>query len=286
MVEGRSPDTIEAVLRRATSRLKEAGIENAEADTRQLLMDVTGLDRAAIITNSRADFESSHIAKLNSLLERRAAGEPLAYVLGKTHFWTLELSVSPDTLIPRPETERVVSHALDAIAQIDTPRILDLGTGSGAILLALLSERSKALGMGVDISPDALNIAKDNARTHNLTERVRFVQSDLFEEITDRYDLIVANPPYIKRSEIDGLDLSVRGFEPHLALDGGEDGLDFYRRIAQGAKEYLSPKGAVVMEIGYDQGPSVVSLMVNAGFPSVRLNRDLSQQNRIVTAML
>jgi release factor glutamine methyltransferase len=197
-------------------------------------------------------------------LTRRAAGEPLQYITGHQEFWGLDLQVTPAVLIPRPETEHVVEVALDLIRGIELPRIVDVGTGSGCIALALASELPQANIQAVDISEEALEVAGENAIRLRLSERVRFRQSDLLKPFlgpNTEFDLVVSNPPYVGETEADKLQIEVRQHEPHEALFGGAEGLDIYRRLVPQAHQVLKPGGWLVMEMGYSQEHAIRELM-------------------------
>jgi release factor glutamine methyltransferase len=225
-------------------------------------------------------------AMLACVTERRLAGEPVSRIAGHRGFWTLDLMVTPDTLDPRPDTETVVEAARDMILATrakDAPlRILDLGTGTGAILLALLAEFPDAEGLGVDISEEALLVAQDNAQRTGLAERASFRQGDWSADIAGPFDLIVSNPPYIPSADILTLDPEVRDHDPHLALDGGQDGLACYRRILAEIPALLAPDGFAVLEFGHGQGASVLRLAEAARLALVEFRNDLNGIERCV----
>ncbi|HRD75237.1 MAG TPA: peptide chain release factor N(5)-glutamine methyltransferase, partial [Hyphomicrobiaceae bacterium] len=221
-------------------------------------------------------------------LTRRLAREPVWRILGQRAFYGLELQIGPAVLDPRPDTETLVDVVLEATADAGAAaplRILDLGTGSGAILLALLHERPSARGVGVDRSAAALQIARRNGEQLGLNDRVAWIESDWFAGVSGRFDVIVSNPPYIPTGEIAGLDPEVRNHDPRAALDGGGDGLDAYRAIVAGVAQHLAPGGLVAFEIGDIQGPAVSALMFSAGLELVGgVRRDLSERPRVVVA--
>lgn len=281
--------TVENVRRVLTSRFKRAGTESAELDAWMLVgaaldLDLTGLIAAASrrLTEDEADRVEDHA-------RRRIAGEPVARIIGIKEFWSLRLRLSAATLVPRPDTETVVEVALDflrAEGGCDRPlRIADLGTGSGAILLALLSELPNAFGVGTDLSPAALHTAKANARQLRLADRAGFVACDYASALTGTFDLIVSNPPYIPTAEIASLQVEVRDHDPQLALDGGNDGLDAYRRIAPEAARLLAPRGAAIVEVGRGQSGDVQQLLAAAGLiPTGPPRTDLAGIRRAVLA--
>ncbi|WP_022724074.1 peptide chain release factor N(5)-glutamine methyltransferase [Rhodopseudomonas sp. B29] len=281
--------TIAAARRRLGQRLREAGIDAAELEARSLVGHVTGLDLTGLITQADRVLNSDEATRLEGCAARRLAGEPVARIIGSREFWSLPLSLSPDTLVPRPDTETLVETALELLAKSNTtaPRILDIGTGSGAILLALLSELPQAFGIGTDISLAALTTARANARSLGLEGRAGFVACDYAAALTGPFDLIVSNPPYIPTGDIAGLDIEVRRHDPHRALDGGPDGLDAYRRIIPESIPLLRPGGALAVEIGQGQDGDVATLMRAAGLVADRPpSPDLAGIFRVVTGRL
>jgi release factor glutamine methyltransferase len=214
----------------------------------------------------------------------------VAYITGRQEFWSLDFCVTPDVLIPRPETELLVEITLKLAADWHAGqplRVLDMGTGSGAIAIAVASELPRAQICAADCSTSVLAVARRNAARNGVADRVHFLQSDLFAglgHLQDRFDLIVSNPPYIRRSEIAQLEPEVSRWEPRSALDGGVDGLDYYRRIAAGAFDYLSPNGATMVEIGADMSASVTALFASAGAPDAQVYQDYSGKDRVVVA--
>lgn len=261
--------SIEAARRILTARFAESGIDSAALDARLLIGAALQLDLTGLIAQGRRRIAMDEADRLETFALRRIAGEPVARILGTREFWGLPLTVSPDTLVPRPDTETVVEAALDILRTEGLAggalRIADLGTGTGAILLALLTELPEATGIGTDLSAAALDIAAANARELGLGSRADFLISDYAAGLSGGFDLIVSNPPYIRSADIATLAPEVRDHDPRLALDGGRDGLDAYRQIAPQAANLLTPGGLVVLEIGQDQDTDVVRLMTAAG---------------------
>jgi release factor glutamine methyltransferase len=243
--------TIDAARRALTARFKTANIDSAELDARSLIGAALNLDLTGLITSSARTVTTSEATRLNEFTRRRLAGEPVARILGTKEFWGLPLKLSAATLLPRPDTETVVERALEIVRSDGTQhralRIADLGTGSGAILLALLSELPNAWGIGTDISDDALNTANANAAHLNLAKRASFIQCDYATGLSGTFDLIVSNPPYVRSADIAGLAVEVREHDPHLALDGGTDGLAAYRALIPQSAARLAPGGALVV---------------------------------------
>lgn len=250
--------TVADALRLGAGRL--AGIaDNPRLEARLLLGHALGLSTADLIRDADRPIDPT---AFDALVEQRAAHVPLAYLTGHREFWSLDLTVSPATLIPRPDSETIVEAALREDA--DPRLVLDLGTGSGCLLLAVLHERPNAFGIGIDQSAEALAVARFNAARCGLSGRAAFVRGDWAEAIEGRFDLILSNPPYIPASDIPGLMPEVSLHEPHSALDGGADGLDAYRRIIPSLPRLLSPLGAVVLEIGIGQSEAVSALAADA----------------------
>jgi len=249
-------------------KLDTAGIESAELDARMLLGGVLELDLTGLITAASRPITAEEAAQIATFARRRITGEPVARILSRKEFWGLPLQLSPATLVPRPDTETVVELALE-IAREWAPerafRIVDIGTGTGAILLALLHELPDAFGVGTDISPEALQTARRNAADLKLASRAAFVACDYAAALSGTFDLIVSNPPYIRSSDIAGLATEVRDHDPHRALDGGADGLAAYRALIPEAERLLKPGGALVVEAGQGQSADIEALMTGAG---------------------
>lgn len=256
------------------------GIDSPDADARLLLGHALRLNRTQLLSQSDRLLEAREVEFVQALSARRLRHEPVARILGRKEFWDLTLHVSDAVLVPRPETETIVEEALDRIArdahQREPLRILDIGTGSGALLLALLSELKNATGIGTDISMAAIEVARGNAERNKLDSRARFVCCNLADGLGGRFDLVVSNPPYIPRGEIATLDAEVREYDPLLALDGGADGLDFYRAIAREAPRLLAPGGHLIVELGLGQDVPVSSLFETAGLTVAPVRPDLA----------
>jgi release factor glutamine methyltransferase len=279
--------TVETARRALTARLKSGSIESAELDARMLVGAALGLDLTGMITAANRSLALDEAARLEDFTRRRLAGEPVARILGHREFWGLSLNLSAATLVPRPDTETVVELALEMLRAAPDPehrvRIADLGTGSGAILLALLSELPDAYGYGTDISAQALQTAHSNAAHLGLADRAIFIACDYAEGLSGDFDLIVSNPPYIRSADIAGLATEVRDFDPHLALDGGGSGLDAYRALIPQAAKLLAPHGALVVEVGQGQSDDVGRLISAAGLtPEGSARADLAGIPRAV----
>jgi release factor glutamine methyltransferase len=247
-----------------------------------LLEAGVGVSRLDIVTDPRRTVSDAQRAAVENLAARREAREPVAHILGRRQFWTLDLAISNAVLIPRPETELLVEAALELLPVDKPSRVLDLGVGSGAILLAILSERPGAIGVGVDASDAALEVAHANARAAGLAERIELRKGNWSDGLEAGFDLVLSNPPYIPSREIDDLEPEVARFEPRLALDGGPDGLDAYRAIAADLPRILNPEGVFALEIGMGQAAAVRSLITAAGLAVFETRTDLAGVERAV----
>ncbi len=286
MTADRNAATVGTAWRRVRDRLKAAGIDTASPDARLLARAAFGLEAVALATRENDAADEAALECLAALTERRLAREPVARILGEKDFYGLTFALSPAVLVPRPETELVVDLALAVLKNKPAPRFVDLGTGSGCIAIAILVTRPDAEAVAVDLGPDALDMAWANAERHGVAERIAFRLGNWFEPLSDDevFDAIVANPPYVARTEIDGLDPEVRDFDPYLALDGGADGLDPFRVLAHEADRYLRPGGAVIVEHGVGQEKAVASLFVRCGFVNAIRHRDLNGHDRVLVA--
>ena len=276
--------TIGSIRRKLRQDLKGADLEDVRLEADLIIEHVTGLSRAEQIMAANEMVGLDQQAHFDEILGRRIAREPLDNIFGYREFYGLKFKVNPDVLSPRPETEMLVDYVLE-MTEIDQKcRILDIGTGSGAIPIAIGQYRENCKFIAADISLQALKIARYNVKKHNLENQIACIQSDWFSDISGKFDFIISNPPYINTSALPQLSLEVQKFDPVLALDGGVDGLDPYRIIAEAAKRHLKPNSQVVLEIGYDQGLSVFQIMEQAGFSKVELAKDLSGHDRRIIA--
>jgi release factor glutamine methyltransferase len=277
--------TLAETLAAARRRLCEAGIADGAQDARLLIAGLLKLSSTAFVTDGGRLLDASERTMIEDALARRAAREPVHRILGHRAFSRLDLMLSPETLEPRPDTEvlvdALVPHALRMVAGGGC-RILDLGTGTGAICLALLDLVPGATGIGADLSAGALETARRNADINGVAGRFETVESDWFAAVTGAFDIIVSNPPYIVRSVVGTLDEDVRLHDPILALDGGDDGLDAYRAIAAGADAHLRENGLVAYEIGYDQKDQVTAIMREQGFVRIEAVQDLGGNDRVL----
>lgn len=280
--------SIEGARRALSAQLRSAGLDDAELDARILIGAALGLDLTGLIAQAARPLTAAEASRLAQYAQRRIAGEPVARILGTREFWGLPLRLSEATLVPRPDTETVVELALEILHERQAshpPRIADIGTGSGAILLALLHEIPDASGVGTDLSQTALRTARDNAVALGLADRAGFVACSYAAALGGPFDLIVSNPPYIPSAEIPKLSVEVREHDPHLALDGGNDGYDAYRALIPQASERLAPGGALIVEAGQGQAENIETLMRGAALSVDRSPKaDLAGIPRAVSA--
>jgi release factor glutamine methyltransferase len=267
-------------LRQGVLRLRAVAIEDAPRDARILLAHALNIPQNRLTLHLADDISPLQQAAYDRVLTARLARQPVAQIIGQRHFWGRLFRVTPDVLDPRPDTETLVEWALKEPAQ----KLLDLGTGSGCILLSVLGDQPMARGIGVDISPAALAVAQENAEFLGLSLRAKFHPSDWFSAVEGRFDLILSNPPYIAADEMPQLAPEVHDWEPHLALTPGGDGLDSYRKIAQGAPARLLPGGRLLVEIGPTQGQAVANLFARAGLRDIAVHPDLDGRDRVVFA--
>jgi release factor glutamine methyltransferase len=276
--------TRRAALKEAVALMKAAGLDTPVLDARLIVQHALGVDWQTLFLKEDQALDADALNRLESGLARRAAHEPVSRIVGRRHFWTLDLAVSPDTLDPRPETETVIEAALAALPDRSSPlRLLDLGTGTGAILLALLKEFPAATGIGVDLSPGALGIARTNAASHGLADRAEFVEGSWTDRVGGVFDLIVSNPPYIATGDLAALPPDVRDYDPCGALDGGADGLDAYRTILPALPGLLAPGGLAILELGAGQAEAVTGIAEEHGLGGVGCRADLSGIERAVS---
>jgi release factor glutamine methyltransferase len=280
--------TAQEALDAGAAFLKKAGVESYSLDAALLLASALDTDRTAFLLGPGAPVSACRCKKYRELLERRGNRECTAYITNSREFRFLDLYVDQNVLVPRPDTETLVEAALARIDKLSetkaAPFVLDVGTGSGAVALSLKHERPFIEVAASDLSDAALAVARRNAEKHGLRDGVRFIRSNVFENITGRFDIIVSNPPYIPHGQIETLQAEVRR-EPVIALDGGRDGLETIRRIVSGAKKHLLPGGYIFLEVSPQQSDDVSALLVSAGFHGVEVSRDLSGSDRVLGAV-
>lgn len=288
------PTTLGQCWREGARLLLAGGNQGADRDAQLLLLEHLKFVSIDLIAKENLELSVKTVAEYQVLLARRLAGEPVARIVGSQEFYGLIFELNANTLVPRPETELLVDLGLDFLSGEDAPQILDLGTGSGAILVSLLVNSPMAHGVAIELSENALECAKTNALRHNVFSRAQFLAGSWFSPLAQlkaqnhgqcaRFDLVVSNPPYIRPDVIETLEVDVREHDPVLALDGGADGLDAYRAILLEVEQYLAPNGCVMFEIGHDQGQSVSALCDASGFGEIHVHQDIAGLNRVVIA--
>lgn len=274
--------TIAEALLQASQTLRKAGIEEARRESGSLLSFVIDRDRTSIISHAEDLLTSDQLTQFTKLVDRRASGEPLQYIIGKQDFYGREFTVTPAVLIPRPETEILVEIAIEKLKGVAAPRLCDVGTGSGCIAVTLLCEMSDAHATALDISPAALDVARMNASDHGVLDRVVFLNSDLFKSLdAESFDLVVSNPPYIAEAVIPTLQREVREHEPLLALASGVDGLDHVRRLLLETPAFLKTQGHLIVEIGFDQSELLKRAVDTTVWNLLEIRPDLQSIPRI-----
>ena len=275
---------IHSAVIEGTNILKDKSILSAQLDSEILMAKALDKNREYIILNHDKVIDIENLKYFKELVNERAAKKPIAYLLNKKFFWKSEFYVNKNTLIPRPDTEIIIEQILKVTKNKNYLKILDIGVGSGCILLTILKERKNFYGTGIDISKNSLEISKINAKKLFVEERVKFYKSDVDKFTQGKYDLIVSNPPYIKKSYLKYLESDVLKFEPNLALDGGLDGLSVIRKVIKKSSELLKKNGKFILEIGFDQKSKVIKLLNNKGFYINSTVKDLAKNDRCIVS--
>ncbi len=271
------------IIQNGSSFLRKFNIANCILDTELLLAKTLNKSREEILINSDLKINRTDILTFNKYLQRRSKNEPIAYIIKEKEFWSKKFLVTNDTLIPRPETELLVEKLLK-LYNGKKITILDIGTGSGCIIIALLNSLKKSSGIGVDISKDAITIAKKNAQKFNLYNRVKFLNKSVDNVFVKKFDLIVSNPPYIKRKDLKNLSDDIKKYEPRMALDGGKDGLDLIKKVIYKSKNILKVKGILALEIGNGQIKKVSKILIDNNYRIIGLTKDYKNNVRCVFA--
>ena len=272
------------ILNQASNLLKNYRIKSARLDSELLLSSSLKISRESLLLNLNKEIKINENKKFKLLLEKRAKKVPVAYILGYKDFWKSKFLVNNSVLIPRPETELIVEEALNYLPKSKYKKILDIGTGSGCILISILLERQKSIGAGLDISKNAIKIAKINAKLQQVHNRITFVNTDVDKYNLGKYDLIVSNPPYIERVKISRLEEDIKNFEPKSALDGGHDGYSKIKKVIKKSSDILKRKGNLILEIGYDQAYNTSLLLQKYGFYINKVSKDLSNKDRCIVS--
>ena len=275
---------IQSAVIDGTSVLKNKSIISAQLDTEILMAKALGKSREYIILNHDKVLSIENLKNFKKLVHERATRKPIAYLLNKKFFWKSEFYVNKNTLIPRPDTEIIIEQILKVTKNKNYLRILDIGIGSGCILLSILKEKKNYYGTGIDISKDSLKISKINAKKLLIEERIKFYKSDVDKFAQGKYDLIVSNPPYIKKNNLKYLESDVIKFEPKIALDGGLDGLSVIRKVIKKSSELLKKNGKFILEIGFDQKSKVIKLLKNKGFYINSTIKDFAKNDRCIVS--
>ncbi len=262
--------------------LKKSNIKNPKLDTEILMSEVFQEDRKFIILNLEKKIEKESFNQYFNLIKQRSFGKPVAYLIKKKYFWKHEFEISNDVLIPRPDTEIIIDKTLKLIKHKSKLKVLDIGVGSGCILLSLLSEKKDFYGVGIDLSKKCIDLSKKNSLKLGLKERVKFYKSDVDNFRYGKYDLIISNPPYIKRFNLRYLDRDVINFEPKIALDGGIDGLSEIKKVIKKSSELIKKNGKLILEIGFDQKEKVKKILISKGFYINKVFKDYSKNDRCI----
>ncbi len=270
------------ILKQSSDLLKNFSIKSARLDSELLLSNSLKISRENLLLNLDVEIKPNQQKKFKSLLEERTKKVPVAYILGYKDFWKSKFLINKSVLIPRPDTELIVEEALNYLPKYKYRKILDIGTGSGSILISILLERLKSIGVGLDISKNAIKVAKINAKLQHVDNRITFVNTDVDKYNRGKYDLIVSNPPYIKRNKISRLEEDVKNFEPKVALDGGYDGYSKIGKVIEKSSNLLKRKGNLILEIGYDQVYGTSRLLKRCGFFINKISKDLSKKDRCI----
>ena len=273
---------IENILNEGINILQKNKIANPQLDSEILLSNSIKRDKKHIILNPKEVLNSEQLGKFKSLIERRKKGEPIAYLINKKEFWKDEFFVNKDVLIPRPDSELIIEQVLKIYSKDDQLQILDIGTGSGCILLSILKERSNFYGTGIDISKKSINVSKLNAKQLNLTNRAKFFHSSVDNFKIGKYDIIVSNPPYIELFNLKYLEKDVINFEPKLALSGGFDGFSEIRKVINNAKNLIKKNGKFILEIGFNQKNKVIKILKEEGFYVNKAIKDYGNNDRCI----
>ena len=273
---------IENILIEGTNTLKQSGVSNPQLDCEILLSNSINKDKKYVILNPKQILNDGQLSDFKSLIEKRKKGEPIAYLINKKEFWNNEFFVNKDVLIPRPDTELIVEEVLKIYSKNTHLQVLDIGTGSGCILLSILKERKYFYGTGIDISKKSINVSKFNAKKLNLENRVKFFHSSVDNFITGKYDIIVSNPPYIELVSLKYLEKDIINFEPKLALSGGFDGFSKIRKVINKANYLIKKNGKFILEIGFNQKNKVKEILKQEGFYINKAVRDYGNNDRCI----
>ena len=273
---------IQTLLNQASKMLDNSSNTSSKLDSEILLSKIIKKNRQYLILNSNEELKKENIKSFDYLVKRRKKGEPIAYLINKKEFWKQNFYINQNVLIPRPDTETLVEETLKLFNVNSKLNMLDIGTGSGCILLSILKERRNFFGTGIDISKKAINVARFNAKMHQLSNRVKFYNSDVDKFLIGKYDLVVSNPPYIKRQDLKYLEVDVKGFEPKLALDGGKDGFSKITKVISKTSTLLKRNGRFILEIGFGQKKKILSILKQNNFFINKVVKDYGKNDRCI----
>ena len=270
------------ILNYGSRILKLNNIKSYNLDSELLLSSTLKIDRSKILLNLDKEIKIREKSFFLNLIKRRKKSEPIAYIIGYKEFWKEKFKVNRNVLIPRPETEILVEQVINELNVNSKKRILDIGTGSGCIILSILKERKKCIGVGIDISKNAIKLAKYNAKIQHIKNRIKFFNTDIDNFYSNKYDLIISNPPYIDLNKIDDLDKDIKNHEPKIALDGGIDGYEKIRLVIKKSSNLIKRKGKLFLEVGFDQARETLRILNIYGFYNNKIVKDLSKKNRCI----
>ena len=273
---------IQTLLNQASKILEKSSNFSSKLDSEILLSEVIKKNRQYLLLNSNEELKKENIKSFNYLVKRRKKGEPIAYLINKKEFWKQNFYVNQNVLIPRPDTELLVEETLKLFNVNLKLNILDIGTGSGCILLSILKERRNFIGTGIDISKKAINVARFNAKMYQLSNRVKFYNSDIDKFLIGKYDLVLSNPPYIRQQDLKYLEKDIEGFEPKLALDGGRDGFSKIAKVISKTSELLKRNGKFILEIGFDQKNKTLDILKNNNLYINKVVKDYGKNYRCI----
>ena len=273
---------IQTLLNQASKTLDNSSNTSSKLDSEILLSKIIKKNRQYLILNSNEELKKENIKSFDYLVKRRKKGEPIAYLINKKEFWKQNFYINQNVLIPRPDTETLVEETLKLFNVNSKLNMLDIGTGSGCILLSILKERRNFFGTGIDISKKAINVARFNAKMHQLSNRVKFYNSDVDKFLIGKYDLVVSNPPYIKRQDLKYLEVDVKGFEPKLALDGGKDGFSKITKVISKTSTLLKRNGRFILEVGFGQKKKILNILKQNNFFINKVVKDYGKNDRCV----
>ena len=272
------------ILKEGSEILKLNDIKSYNLDSEILLSSTLKLNRSQLLLNLNKRIENQEKKFFLNFIERRSKNEPIAYITGYKEFWKSKFKVNKNVLIPRPDTETIIEQVLNELAINSSKKILDIGTGSGCIIISILSERKKCFGIGIDISKNAVKLAKYNAKIQHIDNRIKFLNSDIDNFCGDKYDLIISNPPYIKHHEINCLEKDIKNHEPKVALDGGIDGYNKIRLIIEKSSTLIKKRGKLFLELGINQTRETLKILNLNGFSKTKVIKDLASKNRCIVS--